>query len=101
MPDSDAIMQSMRENSLKRMKNAEEAQRRSMAAYQSGRFAQYWATLGKEAEDRVEAEYVESNTDGGDTGEAGGGGAGDAVSTDDRDGPPESSETEPPATTGT
>ena len=99
MPDSDAIMRSMRENSLKRMKNAEEAQRRSMAAYQSGHFAQYWATLGREAEARVEAEYDESNAEGGDTGEAGGSGTGPNVSEDDRDGSCESHETEPPATT--
>lgn len=57
MPDENAIMRSMRKHSRKRMQMAEEAERRSMVAFQSGSFRDYWLGLGREAEKRVEAEY--------------------------------------------
>jgi hypothetical protein len=101
MPDPDAILRSMQENSVKRMKTAEEAERRSLLAFRSGHFEEYWRRLGKEAEDRLEDEYEHSDPEAGDGGETGGGGAGSDVPADDRDGAFESSETEPPATTGT
>lgn len=117
MPDESAIMRSMREHSKKRMQMAEEAERRSMMAFQSGSFEDYWLGLGREAEERVEAEHerIESEREDGTAepatepttgadpeteseGKAGGSEPSDGTSSDGGDNPSKSATEELPPT---
>ena len=105
MSSSDAIMNSIRENSIRRMARAEEDERRSMTAFRAGRFEEYWLARGKEAEDRVEVENERikketADSSSGDTGTFGGSESSSNISNDDRDKSSKSSEEELSPPTG-
>lgn len=101
--DQDAIMKSMRENSIRRLNRADGDEQRSVMAFQSGQFGKYWLALGKEVEERVEAENarIEAEASGGDAGETGGGESGNDVPPNGGDSPPQPPEEELPPAAGT
>lgn len=79
----DRIARKMVEASAARIKAADAAEERSLSAYRAGNFEDYWMSMGKEAEERIEAEYEHS--DGGSSGENGGSKPDNDVSEANRD----------------
>ena len=74
--ESDAIIRTTVDASLQRLAQSDADEYRSVMAFRTGSFEQYWLAKGKDAEERAEVEYErierESDSTGGNSGEGGG-----------------------------